>query len=143
MGPLILRPGESVYVDTQIVIYSVERHPRYGPLLEPLWQAHALGQVEVNTSELTLAEVMVAPFKRRDSVLRRDYERLLLRSQVRLRSVNRRVLLHAARLRAEVTKLKMPDAIHAATWPIASERPLPDQRPRLRAGRPSTGGRAG
>ena len=115
MGPLILPRGASVYVDVQIVIYSVENHPVYQALLEPLWFAHALGQVVVNTSELTLSEVLVMPFRLRDGKLRREYEQLLLRFDVRLRAVNRRVLVRAARLRAETKKLRTPDAVHAAT----------------------------
>ena len=33
MGPLNIPPGALVYTDAQILIYSVETHARYSPLL--------------------------------------------------------------------------------------------------------------
>ena len=43
MGSLTLPPSGPVYADTQIFIYSVEKHPLYAPLLRPLWSAAATG----------------------------------------------------------------------------------------------------
>jgi hypothetical protein len=65
MGSLILPPSGPVYVDAQIIIYSVEKHPAYSPALRPLWEAVARGDLEVLTSELTLMETLVGPHKHR------------------------------------------------------------------------------
>jgi hypothetical protein len=54
MGPLILPAAGPVYADAQIFIYSVEKHPIYAPILRPLWEAVARGDLEVLSSELTL-----------------------------------------------------------------------------------------
>ena len=39
MGTLTLPASGLVYLDANSVIYTVESHPVYGPLLQPLWQA--------------------------------------------------------------------------------------------------------
>ena len=39
MGSLKLSESCVVYADTQIAIYTVERHPIYEQLLYPLWTA--------------------------------------------------------------------------------------------------------
>ena len=48
MGSLELRPGARVYVDSQILIYSVERHPDYGSRLPSLWTASRDPQIQNN-----------------------------------------------------------------------------------------------
>jgi hypothetical protein len=45
-----------VYVNANVVIYCVENHPLYGPLLLPLWQAAQAKTIEVVSSELALME---------------------------------------------------------------------------------------
>ena len=37
VGSLTLPSAGLVYLDANPVIYSVEKHPVYGPLLQPLW----------------------------------------------------------------------------------------------------------
>ena len=39
MGALTLPASGLVYLDANPVIYTVEKHPVYGPLLQPLWMA--------------------------------------------------------------------------------------------------------
>jgi predicted nucleic acid-binding protein len=114
MAALIVPPGV-VYVDAQIMIYTVERHPLYAPLLLPLWQAAAGGRTQVITSELTLMETLVLPMRNGDAALQADYRRVLSGAELRLIAVTRPVLLEAAQLRARTVSLRTPDAIHAAT----------------------------
>jgi predicted nucleic acid-binding protein len=103
-----------VYVDANPVIYSVEKHPAFGPLLEPLWLAAQAKSIEVVSSELVLMETLVGPLKRGDSALETAYVQALLGTDVRLLPIKQSTLREAARIRA-TTKLKTPDAIHAAT----------------------------
>jgi predicted nucleic acid-binding protein len=103
-----------VYVDANSMIYTVEKHPDYGPLLRPMWLAAQAKQLEVISSELTLLECFVGPMKRNDSALLKDYESALLGTEVRLLPITQSGLREGARLRA-TTNLKTPDAIHAAT----------------------------
>jgi hypothetical protein len=45
VGSVILPPTGSIYLDSSALIYSVETHPAYWPLLEPVWQAARAGQI--------------------------------------------------------------------------------------------------
>ena len=114
MGELTLPDSSLVYVDTQILIYSVEKHPTYWPLLRPLWLKSATGEIQIISSELTLLETLVAPLRNADSVLITAYETLLLSTEMQLMPITRAILREAAQFRAQ-TNLRTPDAIHAAT----------------------------
>ena len=114
MGSLSLPASGLVYIDTQIVIYSVEKHPIYWPLLAHVWTDSKAGAVQLVTSELALLETLVGPFKSGDTRLAATYEQLLQSTEIRLEPITPQILKDAARLRAQ-TGLKAPDAIHAAT----------------------------
>jgi predicted nucleic acid-binding protein len=118
MGPLTLPPAGLIYADAQVCIYSVERHPVYAPLLRPLWQAVQAGTLEVVSSELTLLETLVGPLKRADTALAATYEQFFQQPGIRLLPITQPVLREAARLRA-TTRLRTPDAMHAATAAVA------------------------
>lgn len=101
MGSLTIPAAGLVYIDTPLLIYSVEKHPVYGPLVRPLWQAAHAGTVLVVTSELSLMEALILPLRGS--------------AQVRLLLLTQDVLREAARLRADLPALRTPDALHAAT----------------------------
>lgn len=85
MGSLKLPTTGTVYVDTPVFIYTVERHPRYEPLLRPLWQAVQAQTVEAISSDLALLETSVRPLRQGDAALLAASERLLLHTpQIRL-----------------------------------------------------------
>ena len=114
MGQLALPTAASIYIDTQIIIYTVEANPTYFDLLQPLWAKFQASELEIVTSELTLMETLVFPLRQTNTVLANDYEQLLENSDIQLIPIQRSILRDAANLRA-TTNLKTPDAIHAAT----------------------------
>lgn len=114
MGQLTLPSSAIVYVDTSVIIYTVEANPTYYSLLQPLWLKFQTGEIELVTSELTLMETLVLPLRNANTSLVSDYELLLSSSEIQLVPITRAVLKNAANLRA-TTNLKTPDAIHAAT----------------------------
>jgi predicted nucleic acid-binding protein len=72
-------------------------------------------QLSLVTSEITLSEVLVAPFKSNDPHLEASYRTLLADREIfELIPVTRDILVMAARIRARMT-LELSDAIHAAT----------------------------
>jgi hypothetical protein len=71
---LTLPASGAGYTDAQILFYSVEQHPVFGPLFRPLWQAVQTGQLEVFTSELSLLETLVAPYETGDAARAATYE---------------------------------------------------------------------
>lgn len=114
MGTLAIPESSLVYVDTAIVIYSVEKVPDYFPALEPLWLRLKVGTLKMISSELTLMETLVLPLRDKNSDLVQVYENLLLASEIQAIPVTQSVLKEAAQLRA-LTSRRTPDAIHAAT----------------------------
>jgi predicted nucleic acid-binding protein len=118
MGPLTLPSAGVVYVDAQVCIYTVEQHPVYSPLLRPVWQAVQNGNLDVVSSDLSLLETLVGPLKHANAPLAATYEQFFLQPGVRLLPITPQVLREAARLRA-TTRLRTPDAIHAATAALA------------------------
>lgn len=114
MGTLNLPESSLVYVDTQIIIYSIEKFPNYSPVLESLWLELKAGKIKLISSELNLFETLVIPLRQADAILIQTYEKLLLSSDIQLVPISRKILQDAATLRAN-TNLKTPDAIHATT----------------------------
>jgi len=109
-----LAPGP-VALDTAPLVYLIERHPEYLPILEPLFAAIDSGSIEAVTSGLTLLEVLVVPYRAGDLALAERYEALLTQSRgLRLVELDRPILRLAAHLRATFRTLRAPDALQAA-----------------------------
>jgi predicted nucleic acid-binding protein len=104
-----------VYVDAQIAIYTVDVHPAYAPVCDPLWKSAQAGVFTVVSSELTLMETLVGPLRNGDVAHASLRENLWQKAGARLLPITEPVLREAARLRTLHTALKTPDAIHAAT----------------------------
>jgi predicted nucleic acid-binding protein len=75
----------------------------------------AQGVFEVVTSELTLLETLVGPMKKGDPSLEADYENLYLSPGIRLLPITLPIIRVGARHRAHLSRLRTPDALHAAT----------------------------
>lgn len=106
--------GARVYFDTNCFIYIVEGVDRYRPVLEPLLNAVAAGDIVGVTGEITLAEVLVKPL--RDQLAQQVllYKQLLTDSQpFMLVPITQTVWESAASLRAALS-VRLPDAVHLA-----------------------------
>ncbi len=116
MGTVTLpAPGSSIYVDSNVLIYRVEAVQPYLAATMPLWDALRAGTHSIVTSELTVLEVLVKPIELNDARLQRVFRRVLYNTKnVVAAPLTRSVLERAAALRA-ATRLKTPDALHAAT----------------------------
>lgn len=116
MGPLSLPSGGPIYIDANVLIYSVERVRPYVQPLDAFWQDVSARQLPVMTSELTALETLVGPLKAGDAALEALFRQALFASpDLRLMPVSLPVLERAAHLRATLPGLRTPDAIHAAT----------------------------
>jgi predicted nucleic acid-binding protein len=115
VGSLIVPAAGTVYVDTQVIIYTVQNHPVYAPLLKSLWQSQSDGHVKVATSQLSLMECLIGPLRWKDGQLLADFETFFQTSGLVVASIEESVLRNAAQLRADHKSLRTPDAIHAAT----------------------------
>jgi hypothetical protein len=63
MGELSLPLGSNVYIDTPVVIYTLENHPDFYSLLKPLWAKFENNRVSIATSELIITESLVSPLR--------------------------------------------------------------------------------
>ena len=77
MGKLNLPTSGQAYIDANIVIYSVEKIEPYCSLLFSFWQAAQHQQFQVISSDLTILEKLVKPFKEFDAVLEANFRELL------------------------------------------------------------------
>lgn len=121
-----------VGVDTVVFIYFIEEHPKFLPLVRPLFQQADEGKREMITSALTLLEVLVIPYRAGNGLVADRYDALLTRSRgIRVVDLTRDQLRAAAQLRA-ATGVKTPDALQLAaaltagcTTFVANDRRLP------------------
>lgn len=107
--------GDTIYVDSNIIIFSVEAGNPWSQILKSLFQFVDERRIHLFTSELTLAEVLVKPIADGAQDLIGTYERFLdPASIIKVVSVDRPVLRLAAELQAQLG-VKLADAIHVAT----------------------------
>ncbi len=114
MGSLTLPDGGPVYIDTNVLIYSVERVEPYRTLLAPMWERAQAGDFEIVGSESIVIEALVKPLRERNATLVRFLLDMFDAEEVRLIPATRSHWEHGARIRADAG-LKTAEALHAAT----------------------------
>jgi predicted nucleic acid-binding protein len=106
---------EKVYIDTNVFILAFENRGIATTLLKQLFTVER-GKACFATSELTLSELLVKPFREANNRMIDAYEAVIVRSAwLDVLPVGKPVLRHAARLRTQYSSLKLPDAIHIST----------------------------
>ncbi len=78
MGKLAWKPGDRVYLDTNLFIYAVEAIDPYAEEVSHLFQAADRVEIILVASLLALAEALVMPFRKRDDLLVGAYRDLLI-----------------------------------------------------------------
>ncbi|MBB2674097.1 type II toxin-antitoxin system VapC family toxin [Rhizobium sophoriradicis] len=106
-----------VYLDTNIFIIAFERRDETSDLLSQLFVASdGYAEPRFVTSELTLSELLVTPYRDNDDSLIDTYEGLILTSSwLEVLPIVPPALRYAAVLRSQYGGLKLPDAIHLST----------------------------
>jgi len=105
-----------VYLDANVFIAAFENPGAHSDHAWWIIDAIENGEIVGATSEITLAEVLVKPVELGDSELADGYEKMIVSaSGFEVLPVRRDILIDAARLRANRTSLRLPDAIHIAT----------------------------
>ncbi len=114
MGLIDVLAAGPVAVDTVGFIYFIQDHPRFAPVIAPLFEAADRGQRRLSTSSITLLEVLVVPYRQGDLTLADRYETLLSHSRgLELVDIDRGQLRSAAALRAAYG-IRTPDALQLA-----------------------------
>jgi predicted nucleic acid-binding protein len=103
-----------VGLDTAVFIYFIEEHPRFLPVVAPVFSAVASSRLTAITSGVTLLETLVIPYRSGNTGLAARYEALLTRSRgMRFIDLDRPLLRSAAHLRA-LFSIRTPDALQLA-----------------------------
>jgi predicted nucleic acid-binding protein len=113
VGTLTVPTHGRVYLDTNTIIYAVERIEPYASVLAPLWPAVQQQAVGLVTSELTWLEALVKPLREQNHRLEALFRAFLTAQEITLVPATLPIWEAAARLRGR--GLKTPDAVHAAT----------------------------
>jgi predicted nucleic acid-binding protein len=115
LGSLRERLGPKVYLDANFFIYVLESVEPWARAAGEVLRALDRGELTAVTSELSLAECLVKPLELGLSEIADTYRSFLKDHRfLTIGPVTREILIEAARLRA-VSRIKLPDAIHAAT----------------------------
>jgi predicted nucleic acid-binding protein len=106
--------SQRIFFDSCIVIYLVEEHPTFASVIESmLVNASIAAELTIQISELTEMECLVMPLRKANRELLEKFQRWF--NSVEILPIGRIVFQQAAKLRADFTSLKTPDAIHLAT----------------------------
>ncbi len=73
--------GSVVGLDTTPLIYFIEENPAYLKVVDPFFEAVALGEITVITSVIALLEVLVHPIRNAGTKLAQKYRDILLDSE--------------------------------------------------------------
>lgn len=114
MGALTLPDSGLIYLDASPIIYAVEKVPPYHTLLQPLWERRLSQLPYFVGSELLLLETLVKPVQVGNVSVETLFRQFLNAKEMQMVPISRAILETALQLRA-TTRLKTPDAIHAAT----------------------------
>lgn len=107
--------GQLVGLDTSPLIYYIEEHPVYLPLVDPFFDAVSHSNIQVVASTVTLVEVLTQPLRQGNATLATRYRQALLTARgTTISVVSTAIAEEAARLRASYN-LRTPDAIQLAT----------------------------
>ncbi len=107
-----LPAGALLLVDSAPIIYTLEANERFAERFEPLFQRHAMGELVIAVTTITIAEVLTGPLKAGEEALAKRYRAVLDAWQVV--DFTSDIAESAARLRGTYG-LKLPDAIQLAS----------------------------
>jgi len=107
--------GQLIALDTAPLIYFIEEHPTYLPILDSFFEKLDKGSIRVVTSVITLSEVLVKPLRDGETELAQQYRDILLNAEgLTTVEVSVAIAEKAAKLRSQYS-LRTPDAIQIAT----------------------------
>jgi predicted nucleic acid-binding protein len=115
MGWVDALQGQVIALDTAPLIYFIEEHPTYLPIIDSFFKKLDKGSIRVVTSVITLSEVLVKPLREGDTQLAQQYRDILLNIEgLTTVEISVAIAEKVAQLRSQYS-LRTPDAIQIAT----------------------------
>ena len=106
---------EKIGIDTPIIIYLLEAHPKFLPRARTLFDDIEGGKYTAVFSSIGMIELLTGAKKQKRLDLAADYRELLGQfPNLTIVGINEQIVEHASDLRAKYA-LATPDAIHLAT----------------------------
>ncbi len=114
-GFSIIVDGQKVALDTVILIYFLEKNPRFYHLVKDLLYRIEQGQIQASMSSLVFAELLVPAYR----IQQKNQAETIIRlfsvfPNLEITPMTTDIANESAKLRAEFN-LRTPDAIHVAT----------------------------
>ena len=105
-----------LYLDTNIFIYFLEGNRKFNDAVERVFQICEEFDIAVFTSEITVTECLVGPYKQKNTELIQKYELFFQNTggAISVVPVESRILLETP-MNAAMFGLKLVDAIHVTT----------------------------
>jgi predicted nucleic acid-binding protein len=104
-----------VCLDTAPLIYFIEGHSIYQPILAKLFDFNDQGGFSFVTSTVTLLEVLVKPLRESQTAIAKQYRDILIGAKgIEITDITTAIAEQAALLRARYN-IRTPDAIQLAT----------------------------
>ena len=111
--------GSRIYIDTNILFFFLEKHPQWFAQVLPLFKMAVQGAATLVTSELTIAEILVHPYKLGRPDIATSYKRFLKdEGIVELITLSFEILDSAAATRAALGGT-LADSMHVATATVS------------------------
>lgn len=73
----ILKSGNKVFLDTMVFIYYFENHHKFLHILSAIFTSIEKSYVKGYTSTITMAEILVKPYKLKDFEAAQDYQTII------------------------------------------------------------------
>lgn len=106
---------ESVFIDTAPIIYYIEAHEEYGPLIKDVISLFQSGKRPIFTSVITVTEVLPVPVSLKDEELAKKFVSFLKRGEnINLLEISSNIAEYAGRLRGKYDSLRTMDALQLA-----------------------------
>ena len=103
-----------LFLDTAPIIYYVERHPQYAPLVDQIFNRLDNNALLAVTFPITLAECLIVPIRLGQTDLQRDFMDLItLGTGVIFKEIDKTTATRAAEMRARYN-LTLTDAFQVA-----------------------------
>lgn len=107
--------GKRVFLDSAPIIYYIENHKIYQPVLDEIFTLADAGKISFISSSLTYLEVLVVPLKDNRLDLLKEYDRIFsYADSIEVIALDNKIAKLAAEIRAKYN-YKTPDSIQLAT----------------------------
>jgi predicted nucleic acid-binding protein len=107
--------GKRVYIDANIFIYFLDRHPVYFDAVAAFFKACATREIFGVTGEAAVAEVMVFPYRQDEPALVSRFKRFFTQKNFLWIASHDHAVFEATAMLVARKRLKFIDALHMAT----------------------------